>query len=188
MAPHPAISNRRQLRRGLLAAGATLAVGGLLVGLLQRSGASERLGAAGAIPAAAREAAPALGARVLVPPPVRLADLRGRVVLVNFWASWCLPCRKEAPELARFARTQGHLARLVGVDVQDSKRDALAFVREFRLDFPNLSDPGGDMLTRYRLAGLPTTVLVDRQGRIAARLTGPQTVADLTRAVREVDG
>ena len=186
LASDPPIGRRRWVRRGLAASAVVLALAGLLVGLLQRSGSSSQLGGARPGAAAARAAAPRLGERVLVAPLVRLSDLRGRVVLVNFWASWCVPCRKEAPELARFARTRPDGARLVGVDVQDATRDALAFVKEFGLDFPHMRDPDGDVLTSYNLPGLPTTVLIDRHGRIAARLTGPQTVASLTRAAQAV--
>jgi cytochrome c biogenesis protein CcmG/thiol:disulfide interchange protein DsbE len=121
-----------------------------------------------------------------VPPPVRLAELRGAPVVINFWASWCVPCREEAPELARFDREMRGRARLVGVDFQDAKQDALAFVREFGWRFPNVRDPQGKLAARYGLAGLPTTYVVDGQGRIARVMTGAQTYATLRRAVEEV--
>lgn len=130
--------------------------------------------------------APELEGEVLVPPPVRLAELRGKPVLVNFWASWCVPCRKEGPHLARFARERSS-AQLVGVDFQDAKGDALAFVREFEWSFPNVRDPRGRIAGEYGLAGLPTTYVVDAQGRIASTLTGAQTFESLTRAVEEVE-
>jgi cytochrome c biogenesis protein CcmG, thiol:disulfide interchange protein DsbE len=130
--------------------------------------------------------APELEGDVLVPPPVRLADLRGKPVLVNFWASWCVPCREEAPHLARFSRERSGRAHLVGVDFQDAKADALAFVREFGWVFPNVRDPRGRIAGRYGLAGLPTTYVIDPQGRIAVTLTGAQTFASLTRAAEEV--
>ena len=119
--------------------------------------------------------------------PVRLADLRGRPVLVNFWASWCVPCREEAPHLARFDREMKERARLVGVDFQDAKDDALAFVREFGWRFPNVRDPQGELASRYGLAGLPTTYVIDADGRIAKALSGAQTFEGLVRAVEEVE-
>jgi cytochrome c biogenesis protein CcmG/thiol:disulfide interchange protein DsbE len=122
----------------------------------------------------------------LVPPPVRLSALRGRPVLINFWASWCVPCRKEAPELARFDRERRDRARLVGVDFQDARKDGLAFVREFGWRFPTVRDPRGTLASRYGLIGLPTTYVLDPQGRIARTLTGAQTYGTLRRAVEEV--
>lgn len=131
--------------------------------------------------------APTLTGEVLVPPPIRLTDLRGKPVLVNFWASWCVPCREEAPRLARFAREMDSRARLVGVDFQDAKSDALAFVREFRWTFPNVRDPRGRIAARYGLSGLPTTYVIDSKGRIARSLTGAQTYESLVRAIAEVE-
>jgi cytochrome c biogenesis protein CcmG/thiol:disulfide interchange protein DsbE len=145
------------------------------------------MGASGAAPTAKRRPAPELEERWLVPPPVRLADLRGRPVVVNFWASWCIPCRKEAPELARFHRETRARAQLVGVDFQDAEKDALAFVREFGWRFPNVRDPQGKLASRYGVAGLPTTYVVDPQGRIARTMTGAQTFEKLVRAVEEAE-
>jgi cytochrome c biogenesis protein CcmG/thiol:disulfide interchange protein DsbE len=140
-----------------------------------------------AIPAEKRRTAPQLEGEVLVPPPIRLAQLRRKPVVVNFWASWCVPCRKEAPELARFANEMKPRAQLVGVNFQDAKRDALAFVREFRWRFPNVRDPQGRLALRYRLIGLPTTYVIDREGRIARALAGEQRFDSLRRAVEEVE-
>jgi peroxiredoxin len=78
-------------------------------------------------------------------------------------------------------------ARLVGVDFQDAKDDALAFVREFGWRFPNVRDPQGKLASRYRLVGLPTTYVLDRQGRIARSMTGAQTYEKLRQAVEEAD-
>jgi peroxiredoxin len=127
----------------------------------------------------ARRRAPALPATVLVGPKVTLASLRGKPVIVHFWASWCGPCTKEAPELARLAGELRGRATLVGVDWSDSASNARAFVRKHHWDFPILSDHAGAVGNRYDLQGLPSTFVLDRQGRIVKRLIGPQTAAGL---------
>jgi cytochrome c biogenesis protein CcmG/thiol:disulfide interchange protein DsbE len=171
-------------RRLALAAAIALAAGAVAAGLLLAAPGAE-VGASGSAPAAERRLAPELEGNWLVPPPVRLADLRGQPVVINFWASWCVPCRKEAPELARFDRELRGRAQLVGVDFQDAKQDALAFVREFGWRFPNVRDPQGKLAARYGLAGLPTTYVLDSRGRIARTMTGAQTYEKLRQAVEE---
>jgi cytochrome c biogenesis protein CcmG/thiol:disulfide interchange protein DsbE len=173
-------------RRLLALAIAALALAALAAGLLLRAPDDDVPAVAGATPAAKRELAPELAGTPLDPPPVRLRPLRGKPVVINFWASWCAPCRKEAPELARFDRDMRARARLVGVNFQDAKSDALAFVREFHWRFPNVRDPRGKLAGRYGLVGLPTTFVLDARGRIARQLTGAQTFAKLVRAVNEV--
>jgi cytochrome c biogenesis protein CcmG/thiol:disulfide interchange protein DsbE len=169
-----------------LVAAIALGAGAVAAGLLLAAPGGE-VGASGAAPAAERRPAPELDGKWLVPPPVRLAELRGKPVVINFWASWCVPCREEAHELARFDREMRGRARLVGIDFQDAKRDALAFVREFGWRFSNVRDAHGKLGFRYGLIGLPTTYVVDRHGRIARSLTGAQTYATLRRAVEEVE-
>jgi cytochrome c biogenesis protein CcmG/thiol:disulfide interchange protein DsbE len=172
-------------RRALALGGGVLAVAALVVGLIVS--ASDSQSGDAAVAAAKRKRAPEFVGDWLVGPPVRLADLRGRPALVNFWASWCVPCRKEAPELTRFDRELRGRARLVGVDFQDAGSDARAFIREFRWRFPNLRDPDGQLGGRYGLVGLPTTFVLDREGRIARALTGAQTYDTLVAAVQEVE-
>jgi cytochrome c biogenesis protein CcmG/thiol:disulfide interchange protein DsbE len=181
------MSTWRRPRTLALGGVAVLAVGALAAGLLLGSPGGDGGGLARATPAANRQAAPELEGEWLVGPPVRLAELRGKPVLVNVWASWCVPCREEAPELARFDRALGARARLVGIDFQDAKSDALAFIREFAWRFPNVADLQGRLAARYGLIGLPTTFVVDAEGRIARALTGAQTYDTLLRAVEEVE-
>jgi cytochrome c biogenesis protein CcmG, thiol:disulfide interchange protein DsbE len=125
---------------------------------------------------------PELPHEVLVPPRATLASLRGRPAAVVFWASWCEPCRQEAPGFARLARRLQGRASLVGVDWEDERDAAIAFVRRYRWRFPVLranAAPGA----RYDVVGLPTTLIVDRHGHIASVLRGPQSGADLARAL-----
>jgi thiol-disulfide isomerase/thioredoxin len=177
------VSPRKLMLGAFLVFASTALVSGLLL-----STGDEDVPAAAVAPATERKPAPELDGEWIVPPPVRLADLSGKPVIVNFWASWCAPCREEAPELARFDREMGARAHLVGVDFQDAKADALAFTREFRWRFPNVRDPQGKLAGRYGLVGLPTTYVIDPQGRIARRMTGAQTFQKLVRAVAEVEG
>jgi len=128
--------------------------------------------------------APPLPSTVLQPPRESIASLRGEPALINFWASWCGPCREEAPELERFQESL-HGARLVGVDYTDRSGAGLQFARDHGWTFPLLDDPDGIYGARYHLPGLPTTVVLDSSGQIVETLRGPQTAADLRRALKD---
>lgn len=134
-------------------------------------------------PGTTGQPAPPLPTAVLQAPKKTLASLRGKPALINFWASWCEPCRKEAPELERFERTLGNAGALVGVDYTDQAGAGREFVRHYGWSFPILSDPEGIYGARYRFSGLPTTVVLDPRGRIVETLRGPQTVAELRQAL-----
>lgn len=132
------------------------------------------------------EPAPPLPTAVLQPPQATLVGLRGKPALINFWASWCEPCREEAPELERLDRSLHGEAHLVGVDYTDQAGNARDFIQRYGWTFPVLSDPDGIYGARYRFSGLPTTIVLDSRGRIAETLRGPQTAADLRRALDSV--
>jgi cytochrome c biogenesis protein CcmG/thiol:disulfide interchange protein DsbE len=103
-----------------------------------------------------------------------LADYRGKVVLLNFWASWCDPCRTESPLLERWhERISRRGGTVLGVDVLDVSSDARAFVKEYGLSYPQLRDGGGEALERFGVVAYPETFVVDRRGRIAAIKRGP---------------
>ena len=134
-----------------------------------------------------RAGAPPLPTAVLVPPKVTVESLRGKPAVVNFWASWCEPCRKEARHLQRFhERNRGRVA-VVGVNYTDELPGARKFIRRYGWTFPNLSDPEGLAGSEYDLVGLPVTVILSADGEIAQRLTGPQTEAKLDAAVRRAE-
>jgi cytochrome c biogenesis protein CcmG, thiol:disulfide interchange protein DsbE len=104
---------------------------------------------------------------------IDLEDLEGQVVVVNFWASWCVPCRDEAPVLE--AAWQAHRDRgvvIVGVNVQDSEHAARAFIETFGLTFSNGPDPGGRIAIDYGVYGIPETFVIGRDGRIAYKHVG----------------
>ena len=132
---------------------------------------------------AVRRAAPPLPRQVLTPPAVTLASLRGKPALINFWASWCQPCQEEAPRLQRFAAGLGGRGHLVGVDYSDALSDARAFIRRYRWTFPVLRDGSGTTGAAYDIPGLPTTAVLDAQGRIVKTLIGPQTQKTLEAAL-----
>ena len=103
-----------------------------------------------------------------------LAAYRGTVVVRNFWASWCEPCRAESPLLQRWhKRLEKRNATVLGVDVQDISDDALSFAAEYGLTYPMLRDGPGDIRDEFGILGLPETFVVDRRGRIAAVARGP---------------
>lgn len=109
---------------------------------------------------------------------VSLASLRGKPVVLNFWASWCVPCKSEAKALEQaWSRYRGRVV-FVGVDFHDVTGDALRFVAAHRLTFPMLQDGSGDVTSgRYGVSAVPETYVVGRDGTILAHLTGPITGA-----------
>jgi cytochrome c biogenesis protein CcmG, thiol:disulfide interchange protein DsbE len=103
-----------------------------------------------------------------------LADYRGRVVVLNFWASWCEPCREESPLLQRWhERIEDRGATVLGVDAFDEIGRARAFVDEYGLTYPMLRDGEGSTRESFGILGFPETFVIDRQGRIAAVERGP---------------
>jgi cytochrome c biogenesis protein CcmG, thiol:disulfide interchange protein DsbE len=103
-----------------------------------------------------------------------LANYRGRWVLVNFWASWCLPCREEAPALERFQRRHGGPDfTVLGVDSRDLTADGRAFVRRYGLSYPQLRDGDGEHASEYGTTGVPENFLVDPAGRVRLLFAGP---------------
>jgi len=98
-----------------------------------------------------------------------LASLRGKVVVLNFWASWCDPCKDEAPALERAHRTlsRAGTGTVLGVTFRDASRDSQAFVKEFGLTYPSVRDVDGDLAEDYGVRALPETFVIDGDGHIA---------------------
>ncbi|MGI8328430.1 TlpA family protein disulfide reductase [Actinomadura scrupuli] len=131
--------------------------------------------------------------------PLSLADLTGapgggaggKVVVVNFWASWCAPCRGEAPALQKlYEEHKGKGVEFVGIDIKDSgKEAALAFERTFKIGYPSIYDPDGQVTLAFRVippSAVPSTLILDRQGRVAARIIGSTTYSKLGPLIDQV--
>jgi cytochrome c biogenesis protein CcmG, thiol:disulfide interchange protein DsbE len=116
-----------------------------------------------------------------------LSDLRGHPVLVNFWASWCPPCRGEMPDIDRVAaeyRDSGLV--VVGVDLEEDREPVARYAQTLGLGLTLLLDPGGSVSTRYNVTGLPTSYFVDRDGLIRDRNVGPLTPKGLRSKVAQI--
>lgn len=109
--------------------------------------------------------------------PISLESLRGQVVVVNFWASWCIPaCYDEAPSLERAWQTyRDRGVVLVGVNIQDKEEPARRFLDRFKHTFPNAPDPSGRVSVDYGVYGVPETFFIDRKGRVRFKQVGAVT-------------
>jgi thiol-disulfide isomerase/thioredoxin len=161
----------------------------LVVGVLRVQRRVEATGTAG-FTVADQEAVEAdVPHRVVEVKGVLLADgspwsstsARGSVLVVNFWASWCGPCRTEQPSLNQVARTyRGRGVRFIGINVRESRGAAQSYVEEFQIPYPSLYDQAALNAARLQAFALPSTFILDRDGVVAYRLTGKTTVPILS--------
>jgi cytochrome c biogenesis protein CcmG, thiol:disulfide interchange protein DsbE len=102
-----------------------------------------------------------------------LSELRGRPLVLNFWASWCVPCKDEAPLLKGAHEQFGKRVEFVGVDIKDARSSALAFARRYDLDYLHVRDENGAIYADYGLTGQPETFFIDGEGEIVEHVNGP---------------
>jgi thiol-disulfide isomerase/thioredoxin len=131
-----------------------------------------------------RPVAPAVSGTTISGSHLSLASYRGDVVVLNFWGSWCAPCRAEAPALGTLARQmEARGVRFVGIDIRDEPDAARAFMQNFNIGYPSINDPGDDIALLFRgtdpPSAIPSTIIIDRRGRIAARVIGSASYASL---------
>jgi thiol-disulfide isomerase/thioredoxin len=140
-----------------------------------------------------RPAAPAVSGTTVAGQHLSLAAYRGHTVVLNFWGSWCAPCRAEAPALGQLARQlQARGVRFVGIDIRDEPDSALSFMQEFNVGYPSISDPSDEIALDFRStvppADIPTTLVIDRDGRIADRIFGASSYTELLTVIDRVTG
>ncbi len=118
-----------------------------------------------------------------------LADLRGKVVMVDFWASWCPPCRIEAPVLAKVYREYaGQPVEFVGVDIWDARQDARQFISKYGVSYPSGVDAEGTIAINYGVRGIPEKFFIDREGILVKKIIGPVDEATLRETLDELLG
>lgn len=144
-------------------------------------------------PPSERQTVGAFSVRLLDGGDLTQADLVGTVSVVNVWGSWCGPCRTEAPGLARVARQLGDRSRFLGINVRDNPASALAFERAFKIPYPSVHpDDAGTAILAFggalTAAAIPSTVVLDEEGRVAARVVGPVDAATLRQLVLDTLG
>lgn len=171
----PPASARRRRGPVVVAAVALAGLAGIVAVAVAVSGPSDR-----------PERAPAFDLPDLRQPDerIRLTDFRGRPLVVNFWASWCVPCRQEMPAFERVHQRLGDRVAFLGVDRLDQRAAALAFLAETGVTYPAAYDREATLDAPYRLVGMPTTLLISADGRLLQKLTGEVTEDELRAALR----
>ncbi|MCB0897677.1 MAG: TlpA family protein disulfide reductase [Actinobacteria bacterium] len=141
------------------------------------------------LPVDQRQPAPVLTGTDLNGDAVDTATWQGSPGVINVWASWCAPCRAEAPELVAVAK-QNPDVNFLGLDTRDSEAPARAFVEKFGIPYPNLPDPDGQLVLKFSGSlppqAIPSTLLIDSQGRVAGRFLGAVGAGELDEALQQL--
>lgn len=175
---------------------ALVAVGALLGLLIWKVATRDAGGAAGKL--AASKGAPVAAPQFTLPringipgipdgTTVSLASLKGKVVVLNFWASWCIPCKQESPRLQEaYVTYKDQGVVVLGVDAQDFSGDARSFARKYGLTYPIVHDGSGKTLSPYGVTGFPETFFVDRQGNLVGqRIEGEISAKQLDEGIKQ---
>ena len=118
---------------------------------------------------------------------VSLSELRGKVVMLDFWSSWCPPCRQEAPVLAQVYREyEGRDVEFLGVAIWDDPRDVARYAKDFDLPYPNVLDEKGQIAINYGVAGIPEKFFIDARGNLMRKFVGPMEPDDLRATLNQL--
>jgi len=191
--------SRRAAGAIALAAAVTLAVAGCAGGAIgqntpQSSGQSFVSGSGISLyKVGSRPVVPDISGKTLTGQHLSLSTYRGSTVVINFWASWCGPCRAEAPDFAALAtRLRSRGVRFLGIDVRDDPTGAAGFLRTYQISYPSLNDPGEQIALAFSKtvppAAIPTTLVIDRSGHIAGRIVGGASYDALQALITQVAG
>jgi cytochrome c biogenesis protein CcmG/thiol:disulfide interchange protein DsbE len=181
------LRHRRRRRSGIVVSCVLLALvgGGLYAALSESSTAVSS-------PLVDRTDQPAAGFSLpdLLTPgrQISLAEFHGEDLVVNFWASWCIPCQTEMPLLESADRAEHGRVSFLGIDSNDTRSAAVAFLSGVHVSYPTVSDPHGHEASAYRLFGLPTTVFISPSGRVLGRHIGQLNAATLKAALHDAFG
>lgn len=142
------------------------------------------------IPDADRKSAPEVDGTLMDGSTWRLDSLRGKVVVLNFWASWCGPCRTETPDFDKvYKATKASGVEFVGISAKDRKPEAQAFVKRLNVSYPSLFDAAGKTVLRFRdlrVNAFPFTIVIDKDFRVAAVYPRPLTDTDIEPVVKRL--
>ncbi len=118
---------------------------------------------------------------------IRISELKGKIVVANFWAGWCPPCRTEAPALEEvYQKYQDKGVVFLGINVWENQKEAQKFIQEYRITYPNAVDKAGKLVVDFGVSGIPETYILSKDNYIVRRWIGPVTVEGLSAIIDEV--
>ncbi|RAK18469.1 peroxiredoxin [Anoxybacillus vitaminiphilus] len=133
-------------------------------------------------------AAPDFELKTLDGKSIRLSELQGKKVILNFWATWCPPCQAEMPEMQNFYEKYNEDVEILAVNLtsQDSRDKVASFIKEYGLTFPVVLDEEGDVLKLYKISPIPTSYMIDREGTIRHKYVGPMTYEQMVEFTKNI--